>query len=276
MKTFLLGFACVGALVLGGGCTSSSDDQTAGPDTSGIPTCASDGTQLGYTCTQGWSATMSPYILNDNQWGVAGAIGEQCVWGTCQDGDTIGWVTNWDWKGGTNWVLSYASVVFGWHWGFPVANTGLPIQISSGKAVNCGWTFALTGTSGSFNVAYDLWLHDTAAPPSSGGQTGEIMIWLNTQNGAGPAGTVAASGVWVAGSKWNLWVGDVGWPVYSYVRTSNTTAAVFDVMAFLNDLVARNYVRSEQYLSSVQAGIEVRKVNTSGTLTTNGFYCRIE
>ena len=274
VKTFLLGFACVGALALGAGCTSPSDESN-GPVPE-VSACAGDGTQLGYRCNQGWSATMAPYILNDNQWGVEGATGQQCVWGTCQDSDTIGWVTNWDWKGGTNWVLSYASVVFGWHWGFPVANTGLPVQIASGKAVNCGWTFALTNATGSLNVAYDLWLHDTATPPSNGGQTGEIMIWLHTQNGAGPAGSVVASGIWVAGSKWNLYVGDVGWPVYSYVRTSNTTAAVFDVMAFLNDLVARNYVRGEQYLSSVQAGIEVRKVNTSGTLTTNGFYCRIE
>ncbi len=158
------------------------------------PACDPNTAQVGYTCTSGWGATMTPYILNNNWWGTDGATGKQCLWGTCQNGDTIGWVTNWNWSGGSNWVLTYTSVVFGWQYGFPVANTGLPIQVSSGKAINCGWDYALTQTSGSFNVAYDIWLHDTANPPSSGGQAGEIMIWLYNQ-GAAPAGSVTASSI---------------------------------------------------------------------------------
>ncbi len=219
---------------------------------------------------------MSPYILNNNWWGTEGATGQQCVWGTCQQGDTIGWVTNWDWNGGSNWVLTYVSVVFGWQWGYPVEGTGLPIQISSGTSINCGWDFALTETSGSFNVAYDIWLHDTPNPPSDGGQTDEIMIWLYSEGAPAPAGSATVSGISLGQGSWTLWVGDVGWPVFSYVRSENVNSATFDVMDFLDDLVGRGLVSDAKYVSGVQAGIEVRKGTTRGTLTTNSFYCRIE
>jgi hypothetical protein len=220
---------------------------------------------------------MSPYILNNNWWGTEDATGQQCIWGTCQDGDTIGWVTSWDWSGGSNWVLTYASVVFGWQWGFPVPDTGLPVQLSSGRAVNCGWDFVLAQASGSFNVAYDLWLHDTASPPSDGGQTDEIMIWLNTQGEAMPAGSTTASGISIGGATWTLWEGSAGsWGVFSYVRSDNVTSATLNVMDFLNDLVVRGLLSDTKYLTGVQAGIEVRMGTTSGTLTTSSFYCRIQ
>jgi xyloglucan-specific endo-beta-1,4-glucanase len=68
---------------------------------------------------------MGKYILNNNWWGTSGATGQQCVWGTCEDGDVASWVTNWTWTGGKSSVLTYASVVFGWQYGFPVSNTGV-------------------------------------------------------------------------------------------------------------------------------------------------------
>ena len=260
-----------------GGSDSDGGQASGGTETGGQGNCDPDTVQLGYTCESGWSATMSPYILNNNWWGTEGAVGQQCIWGTCQDGDTIGWVTNWDWSGGSNAVLTYVSVVFGWQWGFPVAGTGLPIQLSSGAAVNCGWDFTLAQATGSYNVAYDLWLHDTATPPSDGGQTDEIMIWLNSQGGgAVPAGSMSASGISIGGGAWNLWVGNVGWPVFSYLRSDNVTSATLDMMEFLNDLVDRGLVSNTKYLSGVQAGIEVRPGTTSGTLTTHSFYCRIQ
>jgi hypothetical protein len=231
-------------------------------------------TKIGNTCESGWSAIMGKYILNNNWWGTAGATGQQCIWGTCQDGDVVGWVTNWNWSGGTSPVLTYSSVVFGWQYGFQVSNTGLPIQVSTSKAINCGWDFALTQTSGGYNVAYDIWLHTSANPPSTGGQSDEIMIWLNKAGNPAPAGSTYASGISIAGATWNLWEGNVGWPVHSYVRTPNTSSATMNVMAFMNDLVTRGRIPNTRYVTGVQAGVEVR--SGGGTLTTNGFYCRIE
>jgi len=217
---------------------------------------------------------MGKYILNNNWWGTTGATGQQCVWGACQDGDVVGWVTNWNWSGGTSSVLTYTSVILGWQYGFQVPNTGLPIQVSTSKAINCGWDFALTQTSGAFNVAYDIWLHTSANPPSNGGQSDEIMIWLNKSGNPAPAGSTYASNISIGGATWTLYEGNVGWPVHSYLRTANTSSAVLNVMAFMNDLVTRNRIPNTRYVTGVQAGIEVR--SGGGTLTTNGFYCRIE
>jgi len=272
-----------------GGGTSTGGTSTGGTSTGGTSggtggssagttgtsgTCTAGATKIGNTCQSGWSAIMGKYILNNNWWGTSGATGQQCIWGTCQDGDVVGWVTNWNWSGGSSPVLTYSSVVFGWQYGFQVSNTGLPIQVSAGKAINCGWDFALTQTSGAYNVAYDIWLHTSANPPSTGGQSDEIMIWLNKAGTAIPAGSTYASGISLAGATWNLSEGNVGWPVHSYVRTSNTSSAVMNVMAFMNDLVTRGRIPNTRYVTGVQAGIEVR--SGGGTLTTNGFYCRIE
>lgn len=267
------GGASGGSVASGGKSSTGGITGTGGtPNSSG--TCTAGATKIGNTCQSGWGPIMGKYILNNNWWGTSGATGQQCVWGTCQDGDVVGWVTNWTWSGGTSSVLTYTSVVYGWQYGFQVQNTGLPIQVSTSKAINCGWDFGLTQTSGAFNVAYDIWLHTSANPPSNGGQSDEIMIWLNKLGNPAPAGSVYASNISIAGATWTLWEGNVGWPVHSYVRTANTSSAVMNVMAFMNDLVTRGRIPNTRYVTGVQAGVEVR--SGGGTLTTNGFYCRIE
>jgi hypothetical protein len=44
--------------------------------------------------------------------------------------------------------------------------------------------------------------------------------------------------------------------------------------AFAADLVSRGWVQSSRYLTSVQAGTEI--FTGSGSVTTNGFYCRVQ
>ena len=263
-----------GAATTGGKSGGTGGASGTGGTQNSSGTCTAGATKIGNTCASGWGPIMGKYILNNNWWGTAGATGQQCVWGTCQDGDVVGWVTNWNWSGGTSSVLTYTSVVYGWQYGFQVQNTGLPIQVSTSTAINCGWDFALTQTSGAFNVAYDIWLHTTANPPSNGGQSDEIMIWLNKSGNPAPAGSTYASNISIAGATWTLAEGNVGWPVHSYLRTANTSSAVMNVMAFMNDLVTRGRIPNTRYVTGVQAGIEVR--SGGGTLTTNGFYCRIE
>jgi hypothetical protein len=265
-----------GGTAVGAGGTTVGTGGATGGSTGTNGTCTAGSTKIGNTCQSGWSAIMGKYILNNNWWGTTGATGQQCVWGTCQDGDVVGWVTNWNWTGGTSSVLTYTSIVFGWQYGFQVQNTGLPIQVSTSKTINCGWDFALSQTSGAYNVAYDIWLHTSANPPSNGGQSDEIMIWLNQAGNPYPAGSTYASNISLAGATWTLWEGNVGWPVHSYVRTGNTSSAVMNVMAFMNDLVTRGRIPNTRYVTGVQAGIEVRSGSGGGTLTTNGFYCRIE
>ena len=106
----------------------------------------------------------------------------------CQQGDLVGWSTDWNWAG-TGSVMTFASLVFGWQYDdFRIDNTGLPVQLSANRAVNCGWSFAVTG-SGTMNVAYDMWLHTMNTPTYNSSPSEEIMVWLHRSGGAGPVGS---------------------------------------------------------------------------------------
>ena len=50
----------------------------------------------------------------------------------------------------------------------------------------------------------------------------ELMIWGNHQGAPQPIGSKIAN-VWLSGASWDVWFGNVGWNVISYVRTSPTT-----------------------------------------------------
>jgi len=56
----------------------------------------------------------------------------------------------------------------------------------------------------------------------------------------------------IAGGTWNVWEGNIGWNVVSYVRTSPANSVSFPVSAFYSDMVARGYAQTSWYLTSVQ------------------------
>ncbi|WP_431684068.1 GH12 family glycosyl hydrolase domain-containing protein [Kitasatospora sp. KL5] len=53
-----------------------------------------------------------------------------------------------------------------------------------------------------------------------------------------------------------MYVGNIGWNVYSFVRTSGTSGADLDLNAFLQALVRRGLMQRTDWLSSVEAGTE--------------------
>ena len=224
------------------------------------------------TCNAYDAIVLGKYWINNNVWGEDGGSGTQCIWSTCESGNTIGWGTDWSWSAGSGGVKSYASAVLGWHWGWEVAqaSTGLPVQISSNRNITCGWTYSVSG-SGTMNVAYDLWTHSSSNPGSSTDPNEEIMIWLYQSGGAGAIGGRQTT-VTLAGTSWDLHQGNTGyWNVYSFVRTSNTSSATLNIMEFLNDLVDRGWLQSSRYLSSIEAGTEV--FSGDGQLDTETYYC---
>jgi hypothetical protein len=159
--------------------------------------------------------------------------------------------------GQANSVKSYASAVLGWHWDWKSRDTGLPIRLSDGRAVRRNWDFAVRQESpNTMNVAYDLWLHDVAAPDWPDEPTDEVMVWLYRSGGAGPVGTKQAT-VTIGGTTWDLYRGDIGWNVFSFVRTGNTTSADLDLTDFTDDLTTRGWLQRSKYLSSVEAGTEI-------------------
>src|SRR5207253_494685 len=77
------------------------------------------------------------------------------------------------------------------------------------------------------------------------------------QGSVQPVGSLVASNVSLAGTTWNVWEGNIGWNVISYVRTSGTTSVSnLDFKALTNDAVSRGYINTAWYLITVEAGFE--------------------
>ncbi|WP_405719598.1 endo-1,4-beta-glucanase [Streptomyces sp. NBC_01537] len=236
--------AAVALAALGGGTVYAIDS-------------SSNKAQAAGGCAAYESVTMGKYWINNNTWGADSGKGWSCVWDSYQSGDTIGWGTNYQWSGASSSVKSYASSVLGWHWGWKSQDTGLPVKLSAKTPVKSKWSFKVKESTDSvYNVAYDLWLHDTANTDWQSTPKHEVMVWLNKDGGAGPLGTKKER-VKLAGAYWDLYVGDIGWNVYSFVRVGNTTSANLNLDDFLQALVRRKLVATTDYLSSVEAGTEV-------------------
>ena len=96
------------------------------------------------------------------------------------------------------------------------------------------------------------------------------MIWLNHTGSVQPVGSRVAT-VSIAGGTWDVWYGNIGWNVISYVRTSATSSISFRVNDFWSDVVTRGYAQRAWYMTSVQAGFEPW-VNGTGLAVTNFSY----
>ncbi|MBC9728030.1 GH12 family glycosyl hydrolase domain-containing protein [Streptomyces sp. TRM68367] len=209
-------------------------------------------------CDAFGTIALGKYYVNNNLWGQDNGSGRQCVWDTAHSGDTIGWGTEYTWSGTDNEVKSFASAVLGWHWGWKAdqAATGLPVSVGDHKDVTTSWDFDVSAAAGTMNVAYDLWLHTKSDVDWRDQPSDEVMVWLNRQGGAGPLGEKVAT-VNLGGASWDLYEGDIGWKVHSFVRTDNTTSADLDLDDFLGELVRRGLLSDTKYLTGVEAGTEV-------------------
>jgi hypothetical protein len=219
-------------------------------------------------CGSGNTITMGEYWLNNNLWGASSGSGSQCIWNTSQNGSTIAWGTSWNWTGQSNSVKSYDSSVLGWQWGWKIPNTGLPVQLASRTSVQSSWSFNLKQTTANtLDISYDTWLSPNANLGNSN-PSDEVMIWLYRGGGAGPVGTRQAT-VTIDGTSWDLYEGNIGWEVHSFVRTSNTTSSSLNLMDFYSQLVSMGHISSSDYLLSVQSGTEI--FTGSGELDTTAY-----
>jgi Glycosyl hydrolase family 12 len=206
------------------------------------------------TCTPFGTITLGKYYLNNNLWGQSSGSGSQCISDT-RSGSSIGWNTTWNWSNQPSQVKSFDSSVLGWHWGWKTSGTELPVRLNAGRDIFTDVRYRVSA-SGTFNVAYDLWLHDIPNPDWPNNPTDEIMIWTYRAGGAGPLGTFQGT-VSIAGTSWDLYRGNIGWNVFSFIRRSNTTAATLHLQDFLRNLINRGWVPSTKYLSSIEHGTEV-------------------
>ncbi|WP_405730651.1 endo-1,4-beta-glucanase [Streptomyces sp. NBC_00028] len=229
-------------------------------------------------CTAFDTITLGKYYVNNNLWNEGKYTGTQCVWSNSQSGSTISWGTDYSLANSATGrdydVKSYASTVLGWHWGWKTdkAATQLPIRVGDRKPVRTSWEFTVSAAPGTMNVAYDLWLHNKNTADWQDQPTDEIMIWLNRQGGAGPLGTKYGS-VSLGGAMWDIYQGDIGWKVYSFVRQTNTTKASLNLDDFTQALVRRKLLSNDKYVSGIESGTEVFK--GAGRLDTKSYSVNI-
>ncbi|KAB5588573.1 Xyloglucan-specific endo-beta-1,4-glucanase A [Ceratobasidium theobromae] len=199
------------------------------------------------------------YTLYNNLWGMSAATsGSQSTQATSVNGKKVAWKTTYTWAGGPYNVKSYANLGL---------NSGLGKQLSAISSITTGWYWTYTSASSGLvaNVAYDLWLSTSA----SGSSTDEIMIWLSTRGGAGPAGSQITTAS-VNGVSWKLFKGTVStWTVWSFVAPSELTGFNSDLKPFFTYLINSQGLSSSKYLTGVQAGTE--PFVGSATLTTTEY-----
>ncbi|MBT0768026.1 cellulose binding domain-containing protein [Kineosporia sp. J2-2] len=189
------------------------------------------------------------YIVQNNRWGTSS---EQCIDVT----DTGFTISKQDGVNPTNGApTAYPSVFWGCHYN-NCTNGFSPIRADStdfGKiTTKAGLTYI---SSGNWNASYDIWFDPTAR--KDGQNTGaEIMVWTSHSGPPQPYGSKVATGVTIAGSTYDVWYGNSGWNVVSYVRTTAAADVSFTVDDFYKDSVTRGYAQRSWYLTSVQAGFE--------------------
>ena len=258
MRSMRLAVAAAAAALLGAGVVVAGGTTGAG--------AAPAGTVI---CEQYGSAT-SPdgrYIVQNNRWG---STTEQCITITNGGFQVTRSAANVPTNGAP---AGYPSIYWGCHYGNCTPGFS-PVQLSSSAYGGISTSVSMTYPSaGQWNAAYDIWLDPT--PRTTGQNTGaEIMVWLNRQGLPQPVGSRVAT-VSLAGGTWDVWFGNIGWNVVSYVRTSATGSISFPVSTFTNDAISRGYASRSWYLTSIQAGFEpwtggAGLAVTSFSVTTGG------
>lgn len=201
-------------------------------------------------CDQ-YGSTSSPdgrYIVQNNRWGTST---EQCITVTAGGFTLSTSNANVPTNGAP---ASYPSIYWGCHYGNCTPGFS-PVRADSAAFGGIGTSVGMSYPSGGqWDAAYDIWFDPTAR--TTGQNTGaEIMVWANHLGAPQPVGSRIAT-VSLAGGTWDVWFGNIGWNVVSYVRTSGTGSLSFPVSTFFTDAVSRGYASRSWYLTSIQAGFE--------------------
>ena len=211
--------------------------------------------------------------INNNTWGSSSSPAGWSESITTLGANSFRIDFNWPTGPNNNNVKAYPSAVLGWHWGwhFP-SGTGLPTQLSANQNINTSYSYTASfGSGGTANVAYDIWLH-TQSNPLYENPSDEIMIWVNSTGGAGPIGGVIAT-VNIGGSTWNLHRGNIGWEVWSFVRTSNSNSGTLNIKNFTDYLRNTWGLSASKYVSSVEFGSEI--FHAAGNVNVTNFTCTV-
>jgi hypothetical protein len=196
-----------------------------------------------------WSSTAAfgswsegGYTLNNDVWG-SGA-GPQTIWANSHSNWGV-----WSNQPNTGGVKSY-----------PHAGRSVNIAVNSLKSASSSFNVTVPG-SGAYNTAYDIWL---------GNYGYEVMLWMNKTGAVGPLGTSQGNAT-VGGHSWTVYKGSNGSnQVFSFVRTSNTSAGSVDIRSVLTWINGKGWY-SNPTLGEIQFGWEITSSSGGFDFATNSF-----
>ena len=201
--------------------------------------------QYGSTPIQG-----GKYVVQNNVWGDSTT---QCINVTNTGFAVTSAVHNLPQNGAP---AAYPSVYAGCHYGNCTSGSGLPLRVSDSRfsTISTGVSMSYPNNGSVYDASYDIWFDPT--PRTDGQNTGaELMVWLNKTGSVHAAGSQVGT-VNIGGANWDVWYGNYGWNVVSYVRQGGTSSLNFNVASFYRDMVNRGYAQNSWYITSVQAGFE--------------------
>ena len=209
--------------------------------------------QVWSSCSQWGTYTSGIYNVYTDEWGASSG---QCLY--------VNSPSNWwsvsNYTGGG--IKAYPDTEFS------VGN----VALTSLKAVNTSFSVSLPSSGANYDVAYDLW---------SNNNVDEVMIW-EKWNGNGPLAYAYgcsgypstacpfATNVSIGGATYNVFQGNNGHNVISFMRTSQRTSGSENVLLFMNWVASNGKLVSKTF-STADFGIEITSTSGSQTFTLKSY-----
>jgi hypothetical protein len=215
-------------------------------------------------------------IVQNNVWNKQDITNyEQCVFKELTNKDCpFGW--HWAWSSTDGSVKSYPELIFGQKpWSPSSTSPSLPIMISDVSNITA--TYDITqSVSGSYNLAFDIWICSSNPPVGTGNENEtieqEIMIWLNNLS-LMPAGPVIDSPE-IDGEEYDFHKMEfTDWTYIAFRKKTRELSGDTKIHLFFDYLVANGHISANHYCSSIELGNEV--VTGSGTTTFNDFSLQV-
>ena len=211
------------------------------------------------------------YILQNDEWNLGAGPGgwQQICTGSASNNS---WSSQWWWPSGSGGVKAYPSIVSGWQYDqvWSPNHNGFPVQVWDNAPLPTTVSFYMSGNN-QFDAAYDLFFSPSNNPNTP---SAELMVWLN-YSGTQPAGNKVASNVSLGneGGTWDVWVGNVGWPVWSFVADQQTTSYSGDLQPFIYYVsYTNNWLNQSWYELNTEFGAEILNSNgANGGINVTNF-----
>ena len=212
---------------------------------------------------QGSSSTVmgGEYNIINNIWGTDPGVGEQCI--TIDQENSYFQVTLSTHNSSS--VASYPAIYKGCHWGnCTTKNNPMPIMVKEIGSAPFTWSVNTEEASGTWNTALDIWFAELG---SGSDYSAEMMIWIDYNGGAAPAGSRQET-VEIGGHNWDVhFAAWTSWNYIAYKITTPVDSVNLDLRDFINDALSRGYLYTPWYLHAIEAGFEIWSNGQS--LTTN-------